>query len=349
MDKIERTCLFSVVVPVYKIEPTLLCDCLESLVAQHCVHAEFIIVDDGSPDRCGQICDDFAKVHPELDIVHTPNHGVSQARNLGIERARGSYVLFVDGDDQLPEGFLNQLCVVKDSLSDITFFNCDANSNLTSNSGVNGTISLPSTFILARSIVSLSEHSLNLGDVVIGSPWGKAINLDFLRCTGCRFPVGVKKAQDRIFMVELLSYEPKCSYLPLLGYKYVQNFGSVSHKYNPAVKEIAVQTCISMKCVIEHHFDGKQKDQMLQALLLFRLAFFYEIVDLDILNHGNPKSERERFSDFKETVSEYEQCFALSEEMPMPSHRIAVTRSLIAKGHIRLAYDALVLYSALKK
>ena len=292
---------FSVVVPVYKVPIELLMECLNSLAAQDCAYAEYIIVDDGSPDNCGLVCDQFAQERPAFRVVHNPNRGVSLARNAGIELARGKYVVFVDGDDRMPVGFLNKLYQFKDRLLDVNFYNCEASSHLVSKIA-NDDVVLPSPFILAKSIVAFSEHSLDLGHVVLGSPWGKAISLAYLRNVGTRFPEGVRKAQDRIFMVDLLSHEPRCNYLPILGYVYVQNADSVSHKYNPNAREIAGQTCANMRRVIEVCYKGEGRDEMLEALRIFRLTFFYEIVDLDILSCDNPKPRSERFADFKKVA-----------------------------------------------
>ncbi len=339
---------FSVVVPVYKIPLELLRACLGSLESQRCERAEYIVVDDGSPDSCGAICDEFAEGRPAFRVVHTSNRGVSHARNVGIDFARGSYVLFVDGDDRMPADFLKQLYDARDELEEVTFYDCDADSSLTGEARQE-VAQLPGPFALARSITSFSEHDLDLGRVVLGSPWGKAISLAYLRNVGTRFPEGVRKAQDRIFMVDLLSHEPRCNYLPILGYVYVQNADSVSHKYNPNAREIAGQTCANMRRVIEVCYKGEGRDEMLEALRIFRLTFFYEIVDLDILSCDNPKPRSERFADFKKVARDYSDAFLLPKGFAAPSRRIAVSSNLLARGHFRLAFEALEAYHRVRR
>ena len=90
----------SIIVPVYNVEEYLK-HCLESVVVQMCTDFELILVDDGSTDRSGDICDGFAYEHPEHNIVviHQPNGGLSAARNKGIEVSCGEYITFVDDDD----------------------------------------------------------------------------------------------------------------------------------------------------------------------------------------------------------------------------------------------------------
>lgn len=89
---------FSVVIPVYKVEEYL-DQCVRSVVEQTYPHLQIILVDDGSPDRCGAMCDDWAKKDDRIRVIHQENGGLSDARNTGIRHADGDYVLFLDSDD----------------------------------------------------------------------------------------------------------------------------------------------------------------------------------------------------------------------------------------------------------
>lgn len=90
--------IISVIVPVYKVEQYL-DECLESIVNQTYHNLEIILVDDGSPDRCPQLCDEWAAKDNRIKVIHKPNGGLSDARNVGIEAAGGQYLTFVDSDD----------------------------------------------------------------------------------------------------------------------------------------------------------------------------------------------------------------------------------------------------------
>ncbi len=100
----------SVIVPVYKVEQYLP-KCVDSLLCQDLPPEEYeiILIDDGSPDRCGAICDEYAAGHPHIKVIHRPNGGLSAARNTGIEVAQGQYVQFVDSDDYLEPNVLKFL------------------------------------------------------------------------------------------------------------------------------------------------------------------------------------------------------------------------------------------------
>ena len=100
--------LVSVVVPAYQVQEWLR-PCLDSIAGQTVDDLEIVVVDDGSPDATGDIADAFAKDHPRCQVLHTPNGGLSAARNTGAAVATGQYLLFVDSDDLLPRKALERL------------------------------------------------------------------------------------------------------------------------------------------------------------------------------------------------------------------------------------------------
>lgn len=101
---ISKSIKVSVIVPVYKVE-RYLAACLDSLLAQSMQDIEILLVDDGSPDECGRICDEYTVRDARFQAFHTENHGLSAARNYGIERASGEYLMFVDSDDWVSPEF----------------------------------------------------------------------------------------------------------------------------------------------------------------------------------------------------------------------------------------------------
>ena len=98
----------SVIVPVYKTEQYL-DKCIQSIIDQTLDNIEVILVDDGSPDSCGKICDLYANKDSRIKVIHKKNEGVSAARNDGIHAATGEYLIFVDSDDYLPINALQSL------------------------------------------------------------------------------------------------------------------------------------------------------------------------------------------------------------------------------------------------
>lgn len=92
--------LLSVIIPVYKVEKYLR-QCVDSVINQTYKNLEIILVDDGSPDNCGKICDEYAQKDRRIKVIHQLNKGVSAARNLGTKLAQGEYITYVDSDDWL--------------------------------------------------------------------------------------------------------------------------------------------------------------------------------------------------------------------------------------------------------
>ncbi|MBR5278267.1 MAG: glycosyltransferase [Clostridia bacterium] len=98
----------SIIVPVYKVEQYLDC-CVESILAQTFTDFELILVDDGSPDNCPQMCDNWATKDARIKVIHKPNGGLSDARNAGVESATGEYVCFIDSDDLIAPTYCQTL------------------------------------------------------------------------------------------------------------------------------------------------------------------------------------------------------------------------------------------------
>lgn len=94
----ENACTLSVIIPVYRVEATLQ-RCVKSVLKQPYDDIEVILVDDGSPDACPQMCDEWAAADPRVRVIHKPNGGLSDARNAGIDVVRGQWLTFVDSDD----------------------------------------------------------------------------------------------------------------------------------------------------------------------------------------------------------------------------------------------------------
>ena len=90
----------SIIIPVYNVEKYIR-KCVDSILSQTYKNLEIILVDDGSLDNCGKICDQYAKIDNRVVVIHKQNGGLSSARNIGIEKATGEYLMFVDSDDSL--------------------------------------------------------------------------------------------------------------------------------------------------------------------------------------------------------------------------------------------------------
>lgn len=108
MDCKNLSPLISVIVPVYKVEDYL-DECVESIIQQTYNNLDIILVDDGSPDNCPKKCDEWARRDSRIRVFHKKNGGLSSARNVGVENAKGKYISFIDSDDTILPDFIEQL------------------------------------------------------------------------------------------------------------------------------------------------------------------------------------------------------------------------------------------------
>lgn len=100
--------IISIIVPVYKVEKYLE-RCIESIISQTYTNLDIILVDDGSPDQCPKICDKYSDIDNRVSVIHKSNGGLSSARNVGIIKAKGRYISFVDSDDFIMNDMIEQL------------------------------------------------------------------------------------------------------------------------------------------------------------------------------------------------------------------------------------------------
>lgn len=103
-----HTPLISIIIPVYKVEPYLR-RCLDSVVNQTYANLEIILIDDGSPDNCPKICDEYAEKDERIVVIHKDNGGLSDARNVGTKIAKGDFIYYLDSDDELPSNAIELL------------------------------------------------------------------------------------------------------------------------------------------------------------------------------------------------------------------------------------------------
>lgn len=103
-----KQALISVIIPVYNVEKYIN-RCIESVIHQTYTNLEIILIDDGSTDKSGQICDEYRKIDNRVKVIHKVNGGLSEARNVGLERMSGEYVAFIDSDDYVDVAFIEKL------------------------------------------------------------------------------------------------------------------------------------------------------------------------------------------------------------------------------------------------
>ncbi len=274
--------MISIVVPVYKVQESLLRQSLNSVICQTYSDMECIIVDDGSPDNCGNICDEYAMIDNRIKVIHTENAGVSNARNIGIMNASGVYILFMDGDDFFPKNdcIENLITLMQHASCDILCFkNFYVNNKNQGISKKECSSKIEEADINDVIFKVISEQDAGL-PYKYGAPWGKVIRTDFIKKNKVQFPVGIKKSQDRIFMTRLLSFNPCIKTVDYYGYAYVNVADSICNRYNPYIIEILTNAANELEKSIVNNYPQFSQQALEEAFCYFKLDCIFNYCKL---------------------------------------------------------------------
>lgn len=183
------TPLISIIVPAYRVEEYL-AKCLESIITQTYEVLEILVIDDGSPDKSGEIADEFTLKDARVRVIHTVNGGVSVARNFGIETAKGEYIAFVDSDDILAPDFIEYMLSIANKTG--AYFSMSRNCYKAWNEAQIDQDEIES-FSPEMAAAELLYPHIDIGC------WNKLFKREFLIANNIRFPV-------KFFMGEGLNF-----------------------------------------------------------------------------------------------------------------------------------------------
>ena len=203
--------LVSVIVPVYNTKDYLE-RCLDSILLQTYKNTEVILVDDGSTDGSGEICDRYAKIDSRIRVIHKENGGVSKARNVALEKVSGEYVCFIDSDDTVDENLILHLYTTMEKKN--------ADLIICSFKTVHGNI-ISENRVVFDSIEYSQEEALK--DILLlktftGSPWGKLFKTD--RIKNLYFDDDIFFAEDLLFVIKAIMKSEKIVFTPESYYNY---------------------------------------------------------------------------------------------------------------------------------
>ena len=229
---------FSIIVPIYRVEKYLN-KCVDSVLCQTFNDFELILVDDGSPDRSGEIALKLAEEYSFLKVIRKENAGVAAARNTGIEAATGKWLYFVDSDDWLAEGAIEAMLrgVKENSDADILLF--DAWQNEGDKQKPWEHFKKERRFETRGEILCLQRGVLYFPicqpetQVPLAAPWDKVFNASFLKDKNLRFQEELKVLDDMIFSMEAFGEAKLVAYRKekIYHYRYVPT--SITNSYKP--------------------------------------------------------------------------------------------------------------------
>lgn len=204
----------SVIVPVYNVERYLPA-CLDSILSQSFGDLEVICVNDGSPDRSGEILGLYARLDPRVRVISIENQGVSHARNVGIDAAQGTYLCFVDSDDLLmPDALRIVVEAFQENGDDIVKYSAQAFPAQNSNFWIDSCLCVgEGLFEGYSSPLIFDEHTRPF-------PWNGAYRTDFIRQNGIRFPEDLSLGEDQVFSFATLCRSRMTQLIPDQLYRY---------------------------------------------------------------------------------------------------------------------------------
>lgn len=211
----------SIICPVYKAEKYLH-KCIESIIAQTLTDWELILVDDGSPDSSGELCDKYAIQDSRIRTIHKQNEGVSVARQTGLDAAHGEYVIHVDSDDWVEPTMLEEL-YTKAISENADIVICDYFNNIG-----------PKQTVCNQRPSSLEPKQIlqELFQQLHGSCCNKLARRACYKQYGIQFPYGINYCEDLLTWVQFLSHEEvKVAYLNKAFYHYCDNPESITRSY----------------------------------------------------------------------------------------------------------------------
>lgn len=256
----------SIIIPIYNVE-TYLNECVNSVLIQTFKDFEILLIDDGSKDSSGKLCDEIASTDSRIRVYHKPNGGLSSARNYGIDKASGKYIIFLDADDYWVDKYILSLLIEKSESKNLDvvrgeLVNVDAKGKQ---------LYTP----------DLSEESLKLKNQILGSyeMMKSVINGRFFSwlfmfrksAIGClRFDENRKFQEDIDFAIKFFSKNYRCGYLPIQFYAYRQRKNSIMS--TPRISNLANSFAL---CDIFHEYAYKVEDKRLTSYYLYNAIMMY--------------------------------------------------------------------------
>lgn len=256
--------MISIIVPVYNVAPYL-DKCIQSIINQTFTDFEVLLIDDGSTDGSGEICSSFAKRDKRIVVYHTPNKGVSSARNIGLNKAKGEFIAFIDSDDYIGENYLKNLyeAMITNGADLVVGGEIKFSNNIFNPFHFSNKTFSPNCFSEMFSIYMLHKHS---------SPWGKLFKMSIIKEISLHFNNDIHLGEDIIFVMEYLSYCQVVTLTETSEYYYLQRNNSLTKRVNSFHSEYSGLVAfdkVSDKIISKHQLDSSAIFQLKQWSVIF--------------------------------------------------------------------------------
>ena len=285
----------TILVAVYNVKEQYLRACLESLIAQSMSEFKVIIIDDGSVDQSGIICDEYAVKDDRFSVIHQPNAGLAVVRNNGIALSDTEWITFVDGDDWIEKNYVSDLFKAKEKCTDAEIILFDYFQEYAAKTKEK-TLGIE-TGVLNREWVSSLQIAPFNCFIINGKTyeyetnvvWNKMYRLSLIRDKGLRFDPRARKGQDVIFNAECFQLTKKYYYIKSSLYHYRNLEGSMTNKFNPKVRYYNEVAFENYQRIIEKYKLGDNYSDAYYARVLTRM---YSCMRLYYFHKDNKKPKK---------------------------------------------------------
>ena len=278
--------IISVIVPVYNVEQYLP-HCIDSILTQTFTDFEVLLIDDGSTDNSGRICDEYAKKDNRIRVFHKENGGVSSARNVGLDNAEGEFLGFVDGDDILSPVYLMILLKALEDLHvDLVI------AQYTSKSSDAVSLNEEIMFWEVKDSVIYLENAF-CNDMIDGYLWNKLFKRDIVLGNNIRFRSDISVWEDMLFVVSYCTFIRLIALIDNIIYYY-------RHRNGSAVNRIDIRKAVGKLNVIEsmialfEHKNFKIEKELLLMHKKLMLEIGVHIVKMKILKYRKYSNSQEK-------------------------------------------------------
>ena len=270
----------SIIVPVYKVEKYIR-ECIESIVCQD-GEWELILVDDGSPDGCPAICDEYAAKDERVRVIHKENGGVSTARNIGLDAAKGDWIWFVDGDDYIKENSIRQILSYINKCRDCDLIQMGM--QYFTDGEYNKSVSV-------KEYLNKGKSDLLLHNVCFHNP-RMLFKRSLIEENKIKFTSGVRVAEDQEFQLKCMMKSNYPIQIPIDSYVYRQRLGSATHDANTE-KRIVDDTLIVLNNLYNYIVSNNisPEDWLQNRLLIMVRSLLYAASNVRNLDKKHIKNE----------------------------------------------------------
>ena len=257
--------LISIIIPAYNVEQYLTA-CLSSIEQQTYQNFEVILIDDGSIDSTGVICDTVATKDDRFKVIHQKNQGVSVARNKGIEEARGEYIAFIDSDDKITPEYLSSFSLKNDiEIQGHVIYENNIQRNV---------------------IYSKRKVQKDVAKVFCLGPfnsavWGKIFKTSIIKDNKIVFPVNLCFSEDTIFLLQYIKHCKTLAVFDAAEYIYIKHSGSLTNKKYP-MNDMMVKE----KMIVESYKFQKDFLREVSLSIISKYYFYYDLNKKEFINVG---------------------------------------------------------------